>query len=361
MSSPLSVIFKRARADAERGAGAERDPGDVRTVAEHVLRGREGIGRVVVKADHATREVGVGRVDAAVDDRDVDRRRAIQASRSRQSRWPTPFADARALRRLVEVRNDEPLGLDAESDLGPRAFFAASILRAVDRAGEAVGDRLEDVANGAAGGDESGRRIGGHRAREHGLDRDAVADAVNRGRVGVDEVVDAIAVAVHRRNVRHLRRNHLRDSGRGNRRRARASSGNYERSANPKRSSKHSASLRDGLPRHARICEAIGYARAMVATTRSPEKMSYEGFLVFEAASEEKHEWVDGVVYAMTRGTPEHARLAMKFAMRALGDIDDCEAFTSDMPIFIEAGKHHTYADASIVCNEMLTKQGLRS
>jgi len=95
----------------------------------------------------------------------------------------------------------------------------------------------------------------------------------------------------------------------------------------------------------------------MVAA-QSPRYVPYDEFLAAERASDARHEWVDGVVYAMSRGTPEHARLAMRFALRALGPLleEGCEAFSSDAPIFIEAARHHTYADASVVCGPLVTR-----
>jgi hypothetical protein len=50
----------------------------------------------------------------------------------------------------------------------------------------------------------------------------------------------------------------------------------------------------------------------------SPSHTSFEDYLVGEASGDVKHEWCDGVVYAMSRGTPEHARLTMRIA-RSIG------------------------------------------
>ena len=86
--------------------------------------------------------------------------------------------------------------------------------------------------------------------------------------------------------------------------------------------------------------------------------MPYDVFLHREGVGDEKHEWVNGVVYAMSRGTPEHARLAHRIVVRVLGRFLDegCEGFSSDAPIFIEAAQHHTYADASLVCAPLVTR-----
>lgn len=39
-------------------------------------------------------------------------------------------------------------------------------------------------------------------------------------------------------------------------------------------------------------------------------RLTYAAYLALEESAEGKHEWVNGEVYAMAGGTPEHARLA---------------------------------------------------
>lgn len=77
-----------------------------------------------------------------------------------------------------------------------------------------------------------------------------------------------------------------------------------------------------------------------------------------ETSSGERHEWVNGAVYAMTRGTPEHGRLTNRVVVQILGSFlaEGCESFSSDTAIFIEAAQHHTYADASLVCGPLATR-----
>ncbi|CAN5647906.1 hypothetical protein BH09MYX1_BH09MYX1_46170 [soil metagenome] len=89
----------------------------------------------------------------------------------------------------------------------------------------------------------------------------------------------------------------------------------------------------------------------------SPSHTSFEDYLVGEATGDVKHEWCAGVVYAMSRGTPEHARLTMRIA-RAIGDAleSECEVYSSDLMLYIEAAKLSTYADASVVCGSVETK-----
>lgn len=92
-------------------------------------------------------------------------------------------------------------------------------------------------------------------------------------------------------------------------------------------------------------------------TAASPFYTPFEEYLVAEAASEVKHEWCDGVVYAMSRGTPEHGRLTMRIA-RAIGNAlgRECEVYSSDTMLYIEGSKLATYADASVVCGALETK-----
>ena len=86
--------------------------------------------------------------------------------------------------------------------------------------------------------------------------------------------------------------------------------------------------------------------------------MPYDEFLRSEASGDDRHEWVDGVIYAMSRGSPEHGRLAGRVTARMLSAFLDegCEIFASDTAIFIESAQHHTYADASLVCGSLCTR-----
>ena len=92
-------------------------------------------------------------------------------------------------------------------------------------------------------------------------------------------------------------------------------------------------------------------------TAASPFSTTFEDYLVAEAMSEVKHEWCNGVVYAMSRGTPEHGRLTMRIA-RAVGNAlsPACEVYSSDTMLYVEASRLATYANASVVCGALETK-----
>lgn len=95
-----------------------------------------------------------------------------------------------------------------------------------------------------------------------------------------------------------------------------------------------------------------------MTAARTPEYVPYDVFLRNERTSDDRHEWVDGVVYAMSRGSPEHGRLTNRVIGKALTPLleQGCESFSSDTPIFVEAAQHHTYADASLVCGLLVTR-----
>lgn len=81
----------------------------------------------------------------------------------------------------------------------------------------------------------------------------------------------------------------------------------------------------------------------------------YDEYLALESTSDLKHEWINGLVYAMSRGTPEHGRLSAAI-VRALPQTDECRVYSSDTLLYIEKAQHSTYADASIVCGAVLTR-----
>jgi Uma2 family endonuclease len=83
--------------------------------------------------------------------------------------------------------------------------------------------------------------------------------------------------------------------------------------------------------------------------------MTYAEYLDLERASEVKHEYLRGEVFAMAGGTPEHSRLAAN-VIRELGSAlrdRPCIVFTSDARIRIVATDRATYPDVSVVCDRI--------
>jgi Uma2 family endonuclease len=80
--------------------------------------------------------------------------------------------------------------------------------------------------------------------------------------------------------------------------------------------------------------------------------MSEEEYLAFERSSEEKHEYADGEIFAMSGGTIEHSEVSaniigeLRNALSGRG----CRVLTSDMRIRISATRRYVYPDGSVVC-----------
>jgi len=78
---------------------------------------------------------------------------------------------------------------------------------------------------------------------------------------------------------------------------------------------------------------------------------TYTEYLRFEESSNVKHEFLDGQIYAMAGGTPEHAALAAAVigllfsALRRSG----CRAYDADLRVRTPSGLS-TYPDVTVVC-----------
>ncbi|HVH97285.1 MAG TPA: Uma2 family endonuclease [Enhygromyxa sp.] len=86
-------------------------------------------------------------------------------------------------------------------------------------------------------------------------------------------------------------------------------------------------------------------------------RVPYEEYLRQERLEQQKHEWIDGEVYAMVGGTPEHARLQGRL-IRILGaalEGGPCEVYTTDLRVRSRATNIATYADITVVCGDLET------
>jgi Uma2 family endonuclease len=89
---------------------------------------------------------------------------------------------------------------------------------------------------------------------------------------------------------------------------------------------------------------------------------TYAEYLALEDESSVRHEYLDGEIYAMAGGSPDHAALAAAVigALRAQLP-PGCRAFTSDLRVRIPVSGLSTYPDAAVVCgrSERATDDGL--
>ena len=82
--------------------------------------------------------------------------------------------------------------------------------------------------------------------------------------------------------------------------------------------------------------------------------MSFGEYLQVEERNPVKHEYLDGVAFAMAGGTAEHARLSASVG-RVLGNRlagRRCGVFSSDLRIHARARGLATYADVTVICGK---------
>lgn len=81
--------------------------------------------------------------------------------------------------------------------------------------------------------------------------------------------------------------------------------------------------------------------------------VSEENYLKSELTSEEKHELVNGQVYAMAGSSENHDRISVNI-LRKFGnhlESSPCEPFTSDMKLKTATGNFR-YPDCMVICNK---------
>ena len=88
-----------------------------------------------------------------------------------------------------------------------------------------------------------------------------------------------------------------------------------------------------------------------MSTSRRRVHYTYADYLALEEESSVRHEFLDGEIYAMAGGSPDHAALAAAL-IRLIGNRlpPSCRTFTSDLRVRIAATGLTTYPDAAVVC-----------
>ncbi len=86
-----------------------------------------------------------------------------------------------------------------------------------------------------------------------------------------------------------------------------------------------------------------------------PLRMTPAEYLAFERASEVKHEYVHGELFAMAGGTRAHSLLAANVQAELRSALFDrpCEVHTSDLRVKIAVTGRYVYPDATVACGEL--------
>lgn len=90
-------------------------------------------------------------------------------------------------------------------------------------------------------------------------------------------------------------------------------------------------------------------------TVAAHARFTFPEYLQLEAISPSKHEYLDGAVFAMAGGTPEHAAMAARLA-RYIGNALEgrpCNVYTSDLRVRVPATGLTTYPDLTVICGKL--------
>jgi Uma2 family endonuclease len=87
-------------------------------------------------------------------------------------------------------------------------------------------------------------------------------------------------------------------------------------------------------------------------STQTVTYLTPEQYLEIERKAEFRSEYVDGEMFAMAGGSPNHARIARNVLARLDQQLAGrpCEAFGSDMRLHSSKHRMFTYPDVSVIC-----------
>jgi Uma2 family endonuclease len=91
----------------------------------------------------------------------------------------------------------------------------------------------------------------------------------------------------------------------------------------------------------------------MIAADKSP-RLTPQEYFDWEAQQLERHEYFDGIVYAMAGGTLAHGRIGLNIASALKSGVRNtaCTTFNSDCKLGITADGPFTYPDVSVSCDD---------
>ena len=82
-------------------------------------------------------------------------------------------------------------------------------------------------------------------------------------------------------------------------------------------------------------------------------RMSGEDFLAWEAVQHERHEFVDGEVFAMAGAEDRHVTVCLNLAMALRQHLagSPCRTYMSDMKLQAQEGESYFYPDVLVTCS----------
>jgi Uma2 family endonuclease len=88
---------------------------------------------------------------------------------------------------------------------------------------------------------------------------------------------------------------------------------------------------------------------------RRLHRYTYADYVALEMISADKHEFLDGEIYAMAGGSEEHSALAAAMVHALVNAVGDrpSRVHTSDLRLYVEAVGLATFPDASVICGPL--------
>jgi len=85
------------------------------------------------------------------------------------------------------------------------------------------------------------------------------------------------------------------------------------------------------------------------------QRISFEEYVRIEAMSAIRHEWLDGSVWAMAGGTPDHAAVAVNVSTQLATQLRGrpCRVYGSDLRLRVRATGLATYPDVTVICGRV--------
>jgi Uma2 family endonuclease len=92
----------------------------------------------------------------------------------------------------------------------------------------------------------------------------------------------------------------------------------------------------------------------MIAAKDNAPQLTAKEFFDWEEQQLEKHEYIDGQVYAMSGGSKNHSLISVRFITLFANHLEGsgCETGNSDLKVNIAETGNYTYPDVSITCDD---------
>ena len=92
----------------------------------------------------------------------------------------------------------------------------------------------------------------------------------------------------------------------------------------------------------------------MIATQENFPKLTPAEYFIWEEQQLEKHEYINGEVYAMSGGSKNHSLISVRFITLFSNHLETsgCETGNSDLRVNIAGTNNYTYPDVSVTCDD---------